>query len=81
MPGTYGTSLLRNHAMQGAFDELTRLGLPDAALTEMKNLMDCNVYFFDHAVPQGAMYGVLGGFALAMVGIYVIMNVVKFKKA
>lgn len=28
LPGTYGTSLIRNHAMRGAFAELTELGFP-----------------------------------------------------
>ena len=33
LPGTYGTSLLRNHCLDGVFDEMKRQSLPDELIT------------------------------------------------
>lgn len=47
LPGTYGTSLVRNHSMNGALDELSKEGMPNMIMTSFKDVLDCNLYFFD----------------------------------
>lgn len=81
LPGTYGTSLIRNHAMQGAFAEMERLGLPDAAVQGIRDGVDCNLYFFGDKVEIGAMYAVLCAGIALLIGIYVVINICAGKRS
>ncbi len=72
LPGTYGTALLKNHTMQGSFDAMERAGLPKEGITLIKDMMDCNVYFFDLQVSPTVMAVIVLGFSLAMVGLYLL---------
>ena len=74
LPGTYGTSLLRNHAMGGAFAEMEKLGFPGEVVKAIRDSVDCNLYFFDHQVSGTQMYLILVGSILLLVGLYVIIN-------
>lgn len=74
LPGTYGTSLLRNHAMRGVFAEMKDSGFPDEVIQMIRDGVDCNLYFFGNKVSIGAMYGILCGSVAVLVGIYVVMN-------
>lgn len=74
LPGTYGTSLLRNHAMRGVFEEMRNSGFPEEVVQMIRDGVDCNLYFFDNKVSIGAMYGVLCGSVTVLVGIYVLIN-------
>ena len=76
LPGTYGTSLIRNHAMQGALAEMETQGIPAEAIEPLCDALDCNLYFFDHAVSEPAMYAVLGGCTLLLIAVYVLLNYV-----
>ena len=74
LPGTYGTSLLRNHAMGGAFAEMEKLGFPGEVVKAIRESVDCNLYFFDHQVSGTQMYLILVGSILLLVGLYVVIN-------
>ena len=80
MPGTYGTSLIRNHAMNGVYDEILAQGMPSEALETIRDGFDCNLYFFDNKVSIGTMYAVLGGTVALLILIYVIINIVNGRK-
>lgn len=45
LPGTYGTSLVRNHAMRGVLAEMQNEGLPPEVIVSLKDALDCNLYF------------------------------------
>ena len=77
LPGTYGTSLVRNHAMQGALAEMEAEGLPAEALGALKDAMDCNLYFFGNAVEIPVMYAILGGATALLLAVYVLLNTFK----
>ena len=77
LPGTYGTSLVRNHAMRGAMEELETVGVPREAIDAARDAMDCNLYFFDRQVGEGAMYAILGGAVILLVAVYVLMNLLR----
>ena len=79
LPGTYGTALVRNHCFRGVIKEMEGEGIPSEALKEMKDMLDCNLYFFGKSVPEPAMYAVLIGFILLLVGVYLLMNVLREK--
>lgn len=85
LPFTYATSLLRNHAMRGAFAELEvqfeGLGLPDAqteallgGVDILRETVDSIVYFHGKAVPVGAMIALIGGVTALLMLIYLAMN-------
>ena len=79
LPGTYGTSLLRNHAMNGAFLEMESLHIPAEVITSMKDGIDCNVYFFGNLVSVPVMYLVLIVSIVILVGTYIAINALKKK--
>ncbi len=80
LPGTYGTSLIRNHALRGAFAEMEKSGMPSEVISGIKNSIDCNLYFFDTKVSMGSMYAVLISTIILLIFIYVIINVLRKKK-
>lgn len=81
LPGTYGTSLLRNHALRGVFEEMDTLGFPPEVIEEIKDSIDCNLYFFGDKVGLNVMYLILAGTVAVLVGIYVLLNVLRKKGA
>lgn len=74
LPGTYGTSLIRNHTMQGALAELQNRGVPTEVIEDLKDSLDCNLYFFGSQVNIGTMYMILGITTLVLIGIYILLN-------
>lgn len=81
LPGTYGTSLVRNHAMGGAIDAVAELGAPPEVVTGIRDSIDCNLYFFGTPVSKTAMYLVLILVTAALIGIFVLINYLTSKKA
>ncbi len=80
LPGTYGTSLLRNHALRGVFGEMEAQGFPAEAVETIRDAVDCNLYFFGDRVEPGAMYAVLGGAVVVLIAVYVLLNVLRGAK-
>ena len=74
LPGTYGTSLIRNHTMQGALAEIQNQGIPIVIIEKLKDSLDCNLYFFGSQVNIGTMYMILGITILVLIGIYILLN-------
>lgn len=77
LPGTYGTSLIRNHMMNGALDSLSEQ-LPSEAIKAMKDSVDVNLYFFDNSVEVWQMYLILLSFIVLLIVLYLVF--VKFIK-
>ncbi len=79
LPGTYGTSLLRNHALRGVLAEMNTQGLSNEAIASLRDSVDCNIYFLGNTVSIPTMYLIISGAILLLVGIYIIMNALKKK--
>lgn len=77
LPGTYVTSLIRNHMMNGALDSLSEQ-LPSEAIKAMKDSVDVNLYFFDNSVEVCQMYLILLSFIVLFIALYLVF--VKFIK-
>ena len=77
LPGTYGTSLFRNHAMGGALEALGEEGIPDSVVYGLRDAVDCNVYFFGTKVEPYVMYVVLISSIVLLVGGYILLNVLR----
>ena len=79
LPGTYGTSLMRNHALGGVFAEMESQGVPMAVIESMQGAVDCNLYFFGNQVPIWVMYAVLCATVAVLAAAYILMNALKKK--
>ena len=77
LPGTYGTSLLRNHAMQGVLSEMAEKGVPEQILESVRDSLDCNIYFFGERVEIPTMYLILAAAIVLLIALYVLMNKLK----
>lgn len=77
LPGTYGTALLRNHALNGVLSELKSAGFPDVAVEGMRDSVDCNLYFFDTKVEVWAMYLVMTISIAVLLGVYLLVSALR----
>lgn len=73
LPGTYGTALMRNHALAGAYRKMAEIGFPDTVIEGIRDSIDCNLYFFGHKAEQWAMYAVLVGATVLLTAVYVLL--------
>lgn len=81
LPGTYGTSLLRNHALGGVLREMKASGVPEEMLSGIRDSVDCNLYFFKNEVSIPAMYAVLGVSTVILIAAFVAITYKSAKKA
>lgn len=77
LPGTYGTSLVRNHTMQGALSEMQTLGIPPEVIDKIKDAVDCNLYFLGNQVNISTMYVILFITIAVLIIVYIILNTIK----
>lgn len=74
LPGTYGTSLLRNHALRGGYEEMRQQGFPEEVVEAIRDSIDCNLYFFGNKVEISTMYLVLTVSVLVLIFVYIMLN-------
>ena len=74
LPGTYGTSLIRNHSMAGAFRKMEETGFPTQAIDGIKDAVDCKLFFFDSEVTVPTMYLILAASTAVLVAVYILLN-------
>lgn len=79
LPGTYGTSLFRKHAMSGAFDELSK-SVPKELVDGLKESVDFDVFFFGEKVSEGVSFLYLGATVLVLISVFVLLNIFKKKE-
>ena len=72
-PGTYGTSLLRNHAMRGVLSEMQSQGAPVQLIEEVKTAFDCNLYFFESKVELWATYVIILSTIAVLFAVYLLI--------
>lgn len=80
LPGTYGTSLIRNCTLRGAFAEMSASGFPAEAVDSIRDSIDCNLYFFGNKVEIWVMYLIMLGSTALLIGLYVLFNVISSRK-
>ena len=79
LPGTYGTSIMRNHCMGGYFEALKNAGVPTEAINGIKDNFDVNIYLFDNKIEIGTMYGILLGTCAILLIAYVMIVTLRNK--
>lgn len=80
LPGTYGTALIKTHAMQGVLKEIESIGFPKEAIGQIKDSIDCNIYFFDTKVSVGNMYIIMCAAVMILIFIYILINSIKSRR-
>ena len=80
LPSTYATAIIKNHTMRGALEALANAGMPNEAISSIKNLNDLNLSFFGNNVNIGIMYGVMIGTILLLLGAFILINISKKMK-
>ena len=80
-PGTYGTSLLRNHALGGVLAEMESQGVPAAVTSAIGKAVDCKLDFYGNQVGRNAMYLIVAGSVAVLLGVYVGIYIWRGKKA
>lgn len=73
LPSTYATALLRNHALRGAFAEMSRIGIPEELIAAIRASIDCDLRFFDTQVSVPAMLGIVAGTVILLTLGYVLL--------
>lgn len=81
LPGTYATSLIKNHTLVGVTSSLLDEGFPIEVVKGIRDSIDYNIYFFNHQVPVYVMYLVTIISISVLLIAYVFINVIKAKKA
>ncbi len=77
LPGTYGTALVRNHAMGSALEEMQAQGIPAEVIKEFRDALDCNLYFFGQQVETATMFVIVGVSTLLLLAMYILLNAFK----
>ena len=80
LPGTYGVGIMRNHYMGGYLSALADEGVPQEALSAIKENFDISIKVFGTEIPLGAMYGILLGACAFLIVAYVAIVIIKNKK-
>ena len=80
LPGTYGVGIMRNHYMGGYLSALADEGVPQEALSAIKENFDISIKVFGTEIPLGAMYGILLGACAFLIVAYVAIVKIKKKK-
>lgn len=80
LPGTYGTSLIRNHLMAGTFREMRSQGWPNEVIDGIMESVDADLSFFGNKVQIWVCYLVVILSIAALIGLYVLFNALLGKK-
>ena len=77
LPGTYGTSLVKNHMLNGVYKEMADTGLPSEAVTVIRNTLDCNPVFRGHVVGVPQMYLIMVGSIVVFGAAYLLIIMIR----
>ena len=80
LPGTYGTSLLKNHMLRGVLDAMVDEGLPKEVVSGIADSLDCNPTFNGSVVGTGTMIAIMAGSIVILGIIYLLISTMPEKK-
>ena len=79
LPGTYGTSLLKNHMLRGVFAQMKEDGFPKQSVTEIVKSLDCRPMFRGEVVSTQEMIAVMAASILILGAIYLVVTAIFIK--
>lgn len=73
LPGTYGTSMIRNTTMNPYFDKLAKY-VPNDVLLELEKGLDCKLSFFGNDVSVSILYFIMITTIVILLIMYIILS-------
>lgn len=80
LPGTYGTSLLKNHMLRGVFAQMTEDGFSKQSVTEIAKSLDCRPMFRGEVVSTQEMIAVMAASILILGAVYLVVTAIFIKR-
>lgn len=80
LPGTYGTSLVHSHFLNGVLDEMIENNFPQEVVDEISRNFDSTLFFFGNKVENWMSYLILGGSVIVLILIFVYINKLSKRK-
>ena len=80
LPGTYGTSLIKNHMLRGVFEAMETEGFPKEVVNGIADSLDCNPVFRGNVVEPQTMILIMLGTIFVLGGIYLLITALSEKK-
>ena len=80
LPGTYGTSLLKNHMLRGVFAQMKEDGFPKQSVTEIAKSLDCRPMFGGEVVSTQEMIAVMAASILILGAVYLVVTAIFIKR-
>lgn len=74
LPGTYGTSLIKNHMLRGVFEAMETEGFPDEVVEGIADSLDCNPVFRGTVVEPSTMIGIMTITIIVLGAVYLLMT-------
>ena len=74
LPGTYGTSLIKNHMLRGVFEAMETEGFPAEIVKGIADSLDCNPVFRGNVVEPKYMMLIMIGTIVVLGGIYLLIT-------
>ena len=74
LPGTYGTSLIKNHMLRGVFEAMETEGFPTEVINSIAASLDCHPVFRGNVVEPEIMMLIMVGTIVVLGGIYLLMT-------
>lgn len=79
LPGTYGTSLIRNRIMHGVFLEMENLNVPEVMINGLKDSIDVNLYWNGTAVSTTSMVMIVSAAVVILLAAYMVVRHVTYQ--
>ena len=79
LPGTYGTSLIRNRIMHGVFLEMENMHVPEAMINGLKDSIDVNLYFNGTVVSTYSMVMIVSISIIVLLLAYMVVRHVTYQ--
>ena len=79
LPGTYGTSLIRNRIMHGVFLEMENMHVPEAMINGLKDSIDVNLYFNGTVVSTSSMVMIVSISIIVLLLAYMVVRHVTYQ--
>lgn len=75
LPSTYGTNIIKNHALRGVFARLKEAGLKEEAIAGLKDSFDLNLYLFENRIDEKTAYTVFYLSILLLFLLYFLLHI------
>lgn len=79
-PGTYGTSLIKNHMLRGTFEEMKKQGFSKEVVTKIAGFLDCRPELLGNVVGVGQMIAIMIGSIVLLGAVYLFITALGKKR-